>query len=150
MSAAETPQRGGHENRLLYWVIGAITLALLIAGVAAYRQQKSSREANAKADELIAALRARGLNVPASKDMIVRVLGTDGGPVCADPGSALAEGQLQAQLSNGASQVGQRPVIVAPRVVLGELVVLQVYCPEHVARFREVISGYEFDDTIND
>lgn len=150
MSAAETPERRGHENRLLYWAIGAVTLALLIAGVAAYRQQKSSKEANAKADELIAALRARGLNVPVSKDTIVRVLGADGGPVCQKPGSALSKGLLQAQLSNGASQVGQRPVIVARRVVQGELVVLRVYCPDQVAEFRDVISGYKFDDTIND
>lgn len=155
MSVAENPEQGERgsaepSDRLLYWVIGAVLLALLVGGIAIFRHESHSRKASAKTRQLTAALRAEGLDVPIGTETITRVLGSDGGPVCDDPGSALAKGILLGQLSNGASSVGQRPVIVGRQVVQGELIVLKVYCPDQVPKFRDLVAGLKFDNTIKD
>ena len=68
--------------------------------------------------------------MPADQSIIVSSLGTDGGAVCDNPANALGRAILFDQLTNGASQVGRRPIIADPRVLAGEALILQVYCPE--------------------
>src|SRR3546814_19472838 len=67
-----------------------------------YRSADQSRDAEARADELIAALDDAGAMVTPSQDQIVNVLGDDGGAVCANPNDALSRATLQAQLAHGA------------------------------------------------
>lgn len=76
------------------------------------------------------------------------VLGTDGGAVCQNPANSLGKAILNAELTNGASFVGRRPVLVAKRVVQGELLILQTYCPENVPAFVHKINGLKFKNTI--
>jgi hypothetical protein len=79
----------------------------------------------------------------------VNMLGTDGGNVCVDPASALNEATHRISLSNGAAQVGVRPVTVDSRIVQGELVILDVYCPDKAQKAREYLDGLKYDDVIN-
>ena len=51
-----------------------------------------ARQANDKADQLIAALEDAGAQHVPTKDQIVRVLGADGGAICDDPNDALRQG----------------------------------------------------------
>jgi hypothetical protein len=136
------------DDRWLYWAIGGVVVVLLIIGLITYSAGKNNAEAQAKARQLSQKVVAAGLNPPANLDQLTRSLGTDGGAVCSNPANALGKATLNAELTNGAAFVGLRPVIVAKRVVLGELLVLQTYCPEKVPAFQRKINDLKFKNTI--
>ncbi|MGB3438287.1 MAG: hypothetical protein WBA97_05990 [Actinophytocola sp.] len=131
------------------WVIIVVLVGLLVVGLASFRYAKRDKEANEKADQLVTKLEDAGLPVPASRETITNVLGADGGAICADPGSALRKAIADSQLVNGAASVGQRPIIGEVDLVSGAVLVLEVYCPDKVAAFRDSVEGYEFDDVGN-
>ena len=75
----------------------------------------------------------------------MRVLGDDGGATCEDPNEALNRAVLLAQLSNGASGPGSRPVIADSRVFQGQLLIIEVYCPDELDDFREFVEDLKTD-----
>jgi hypothetical protein len=125
---------------ILYVVVAIVVVAATVAGLLAYSSAKSTQKAEQKADQLIAALQKAGARTP-SRDQIVRVLGDDGGAVCANPNQALTRATLNAMLTNGAGGPGIRPVIVDRRVLLGELLIIQVYCPDKLPRFQQLVNN---------
>jgi hypothetical protein len=131
----------------LNWVIGGLLVVLAIVGVFTYSGAAEDREAQRKAEELTQRLEEEGLRAP-DADILVRTLGTDGGNVCDNPASALGRAHLYDQLTNGASHVGRRPVIVDRRVILGEALILETYCPDELDEFQEKFDDLEFDDTL--
>jgi hypothetical protein len=142
--AAESPWRQPHR-----WVIIAVIVALTVTGLILYGFHEYNEEAEAKANQLITSLKDEGLTPPSDAEAIANVLGTDGGAVCEDPGGALQKALLDAQLVNGASFVGQRPVRAKANLVRGETVILQVYCPDQVEAFRSSVRDYVFADESN-
>ena len=92
------------------------------------------------AAEFTQKLEAAGFTAP-DQDILVRTLGDDGGAVCDDPGGALRVAILNDQISNGAAFVGRRPVIIDNRLVRGEALLLETYCPDELPEFLE-----KFDD----
>jgi Tfp pilus assembly protein FimT len=128
------------ERTTLYVVVGIVVVILMVIGLIAYRGAKTSREADQKADQLIAAIESAGATAP-DKDQIVRVLGNDGGAVCADPSSALKKAALLALMTNGATGPGIRPVVIDGRVVKGELLIIKTYCPDQLSGFQDFIDG---------
>jgi hypothetical protein len=131
------------------WVIIAVLVALAVIGLITYGYAQHNQEAEAKAQQLTEELQNAGLRVPATQDTIVNVLGTDGGPVCEDPGAALRKALVDQQLVNGASFVGQRPIIGEVRLLEGAVIVLQVYCPDKVDAFRDAVDSYKLDGVVN-
>jgi hypothetical protein len=132
-------------RRLTALALGGVLVILLLVGLLTYRRTTATPRAEAKADQLIAALAAAGAPTP-SKTQIVRLLGEDGGAVCADPNSALARAAQYGGLSNGAGGPGIRPTIASSRAVRGELLVLSVYCPEQLAGFTTFVDGLTYAD----
>ncbi|GGN77162.1 hypothetical protein GCM10010112_50020 [Actinoplanes lobatus] len=126
------------DSKVLAWISGGVLVLMAGIGLFTYRGVKQSVEAEAKADQLVAELTAAGLRVPTT-EQIVHVLGDDGGAVCLDPGDALRRGILYGQLTNGAGGPGQRPVIAGNNVVKGQLIIMKVYCPDHLEEFQEVV-----------
>jgi hypothetical protein len=145
---AEGPPSGG--ERWMYWTVGAVVIALAVLGLINYSGAKRTAEAEQKAQELTQRLEQAGLRAPADQDIFVRSLGTDGGNVCDNPGEALGKAVLYDSLANGAAFVGRRPVIVDRRIVLGEALILETYCPDKLQEYREAIDDLKFDDTIKD
>lgn len=127
------------QRFILYIIIAVAVVVLMVAGLIVYRSAKSTPEARAKADQLIAVLQKAGVRTP-SRNQIVRVLGEDGGPVCANPAKALNKAILLAQLANGAGGPGTRPVIADSRILKGELLVIQIYCPGQLSAFQQLVS----------
>src|SRR4051794_19351628 len=114
-----------HKSHLTtYLVIGVAFLLLLGVALLTFHSAEESRQADEKADQLISELTAAGARTP-SQEQIVRVLGDDGGAVCAAPGEALSRGVLYSQISNGAAGPGQRPVIADSRIVKGQLLIVK-------------------------
>ena len=146
-AAAATPT-AEPDNRLMYWIIAAVLLVLLVVGLIVYDQAKDNADAQAKATQLEQKFRAAGLPVPAETDQIVNALGTDGGAVCDNPASGFGKALLFDSLTNGGSHVGRRPVIVPRRVLQGEALILQVYCPDKLAAYQDKINQLKTDNTI--
>lgn len=130
------------ERAIIYGVAATVVLTFMIIGLIAWRSAKSTREAEAKADQLIAALRLAGAPLP-DHDEVVRMFGDDGGAVCTDPTGALSKATLNAQLTNGAGGPGTRPVITASRVVRGEALVIGIYCPDQLPAFQQFIDSLD-------
>jgi Tfp pilus assembly protein FimT len=134
------------ERRTLYIVLSVVFAVLLVIGLISFRSARSTAEAEEKAGQLIAELENAGARAP-SQEALVRVLGDDGGAVCADPNGALSRATLLAQLTNGASGPGSRPVIANSRVVQGELMIIKVYCPDELEEFQEFVDSLNLDTT---
>jgi hypothetical protein len=139
-----------HDHRWLYWTVGIVVVALAIIGLITYSSNKDDREAQQKAEQLTQKLQAAGLRVPQDQDIITRSLGTDGGAVCDNPASALGKAILLDQLGNGATFVGRRPVIVDPRVLKGEAIILETYCPDKLKAYQDKVDDLKTDDTIKE
>ncbi len=75
-----------HHNRFVYWGAWALLGVFVVIGLFTFSSARESRQANDKADQLIAALEDAGAQSVPSKDQIVRILGEDGGATCDDPG----------------------------------------------------------------
>jgi amino acid transporter len=143
-----TPEPHPERRKWIYGGIGLVLGGLIVWGLIALPERKKDEEAQAKADQVIQQFEAQGF-FPPDKDLLVNLLGTDGGNVCVDPASALKEAVHRATLSNGAAFVGIRPVTVDSRIVQGELIILDVYCPDQAVKAREYLDSLEYDDVIN-
>jgi hypothetical protein len=128
------PSRAGRF--VVYGLLAVVVVTLAVTGLVIYQSGKDSRDADAKADQLVAQLQEFGLRTP-SKETIVRVLGDDGGAVCANPNNALTKAALAAQLVNGAGGPGTRPVLADTRFLQGELAIISVYCPDQLQEFQQ-------------
>jgi hypothetical protein len=137
-----------HERRWIYITAAIILGALLIAALVAFRSVRETTQAQDKADQLISALEDAGATAP-DQDQIVRVLGDDGGATCEDPNAALNRAVLLAQLANGAgSGPGARPIIADSKVLKGQLLIIQVYCPDELEDFQEFVDDLKTDDGV--
>jgi hypothetical protein len=149
MSTQQSPPRHQGWAQTHRWVIIVVIVALAVVGLITYGFHRHNEEAAAKAQQLTNELTEAGLRSPANQETIVNVLGTDGGPVCENPGAALRKALVDQQIVNGAAFVGQRPVIGEVRLVDGAVIVLEVYCPEKVDAFRAAVEDYRLDDVAN-
>jgi hypothetical protein len=134
-------------RRITYLVLGVAFLLLLGVGLVAYSSNKSTAQANEKADQFIAELSAAGARTP-TKERVVQVLGDDGGATCADPNSALKRGALLGGLTNGAAGPGIRPIIADNKVVQGQLLIIKVYCPIEAEEFQQFVNNLRYGPVI--
>ena len=137
------------SSRGLTWALGGVLLLLCVIGLITYSSNARSADAEQKAQELTQKLEAAGLRAPADQDIFIRSFGTDGGNVCDNPGDALGKATLFSMFTNGASHVGQRPVIVDRRLIQGQLLIMETYCPDEVQDFKDDFQDLKFDDVIN-
>lgn len=133
------------ERGWIYITACVLLGVLVLAGLIAFSSARETREAQEKADQLIAAIEDAGGTAP-TKDQIVRVLGDDGGSTCENPNEALSRAVLLAQLANGATGPGARPVIADSRVFQGQLLIIEVYCPDELDDFQEFVDDLKTDD----
>ena len=133
------------ERSWIYVTACVLLGVLLLAAVLAFRGARETAEAQEKADELIAAVEAAGATAP-DRDRIVRVLGDDGGATCDNPNDALSRSTLFSLLTNGAAGPGIRPVIADSRAVQGQLLIIEVYCPEELEEFQQFVDDLKTDD----
>ena len=133
------------ERSWIYFAACAVLAVLVLWAIFAFSSARETKRAQDKADELIAALQDAGARTP-DQDQIVRVLGDDGGATCANPNEALSRATLLALLANGATGPGARPVIADSRAVRGQLLIMQIYCPDELEDFQEFVDDLKTDD----
>jgi hypothetical protein len=137
-----------NTRRITYFLVGGVILVLCVVGLVAFNSNKETAAAETKADQLITTLGAAGLPAP-SKEQIVRVLGDDGGVVCADPTLALKKAIMFGLLTNGAAGPGIRPIIADNLLVQGELAVIKTYCPDELPAFTKTAEQLKTADLGN-
>ncbi|GAB3889743.1 hypothetical protein GCM10029964_060020 [Kibdelosporangium lantanae] len=128
------------QRFVLYGAAIAVVVVLAVVGLLGWRASATGKEARRKADQLVAALDTAGARTP-SADEIVRLLGDDGGAVCAAPNDALTKATMLGQLANGSGGPGTRAVVADSRLVYGEVLVISIYCPDQLAGFQQFVSG---------
>lgn len=133
----------------LYGVTSALVLVLAVIATVAWRGVSENREAEAKADRLLAVAEETGDQKP-DRDQVVRLLGTDGGAVCADPTAALSRAGYLAQMSNGAGGPGARPVVTDSELVGAGLAIIAIYCPDHLSEFKEFADDLRTADLVGE
>ena len=133
------------ERSWIYYTALAVLGALAVIALFTFAGAKETREAQDKADQLISALEDAGARTP-DRDQIVRVLGDQGGATCANPNDALSRAILHSQLTNGATGPGMRPVIADSRVVQGQLLIIEIYCPDELDEFKAYVDDLKTDD----
>ena len=137
------------ERTTIYVAVAVALLLLAVVGLIAYRGHERTESAEAKADQLIAAIEEAGYRAP-SKDRIVGVLGDDGGALCVDPSGALTTSALRNMLTNGAGGPGARPIIADSLVFKGQLLVVQIYCPDELEEFEAFVNELKTADVVNE
>ncbi|MFI1659022.1 hypothetical protein ACH4ZU_29560 [Streptomyces sp. NPDC020472] len=142
-----SPTRFASEHKWIYWGAIVILVGLVVTGIVRYESVKTGNETLSKAHRLQEELVKAGYPSP-DTDTVERLLGTDGGQVCEEPGNALKTALWKIQQANGASGPGMRPVISDTRAVGAERIVLQVYCPDKVDDFQDEVKDLETDDTV--
>ncbi len=147
--STDTETQPRRERSWIYITSCILLGALVIGGLIAFRSAKSTREAEDKADQLIAALENAGARTP-DRDQIVRVLGTDGGATCTDPNESLNRAILLSQLANGAAGPGARPVLADSRVFKGQVLIIEIYCPDQLDDFKEFVDNLKTADVASD
>ena len=101
-----TETRATRERSWIYITVLVVLGVLAVVGAARLQLGAGDRQAEEKADELIAALEDAGRRRP-GQDQIVRVLGDDGGAMCENPNDALSAGRPAVAASNGAAGPGR-------------------------------------------
>jgi glutamate:GABA antiporter len=133
------------RNRAVVWAIAALLLILAVVLVLVYKPAPNNHLAQAKAHRVEALYAAHGLTVPVDDKTLTSILGTNGGSVCASPTSALTKAMQDLSLANGGATVGIRPIRESRRVVEGEQIILQVYCPKQLPAFSKYVNAKRYD-----
>jgi hypothetical protein len=136
------------SNRTIYLIVAGVFAVLLIVMLVAWNYDRQNAEADAKAQQLIAAYEKAGLTAP-DQDEIARVLGDDGGAVCETADSELVQGYWKLRLMIG----GEFYVRAAPldgRIREGLSSVVDIYCPEKRPDIEDFFKGWDFENVVRD
>ncbi|WP_142137198.1 hypothetical protein [Acidovorax sp. SLBN-42] len=146
-TATETqPKR---ERSLIYIITIVVLVVLGVIATVMFLTARQEVKSQDKAEELIQVLSDAGVDVNLTAEQISRVLGNDGGAVCANPNDALSRAVLLDRIANGASGPGIRPIITDTRYLQGQVLIMQVYCPNEVEEFQQFVDSLELTDTGN-
>ena len=135
------------ERRSLYIGLAVVAAVMMVVGLLMFKAGSTTQEAEDKAAQLTTEIEATGRTAPSS-EVLVKLFGDDGGAVCDDPNAALSRATLLAQMTTGTGGVGQRPILAAGRVVEGEQLILEVYCPEELPDFQDFVNDLKLDDNV--
>lgn len=138
--------QSSRERSWIYITSCVILVVLTIWAVFAFHSARETKRAQDKADAFIAALHDAGAARTPDKNQVVRVLGDDGGATCANPNKALSRATLFTLLANGATGPGARPIIADSRLLQGQLLIIQNYCPEELKDFQKTVDDLKTAD----
>jgi len=136
-------EQSPRSRSVLYVVVSVILVILAVWAVIAFASARESKQADEKATELIQVLEDAGATATPRPEVVARVLGDDGGGVCANPNQALSRATLFGLLTNGTSGPGLRPVLVDNKVFRGQLAIIEVYCPDELEDFQQFVDSLE-------
>jgi hypothetical protein len=131
------------NHKVIYGVVGGVLAVLLIIMLVTWNYNRPSESAVAKAEQLVSAFQAAGLQTPVDVDQVAQAFGEDGGEVCQLAGSGALLGYLKTRLGVG-GEFYYRPTLVDRRVVLGTTLVVKTYCPQKLAAAEAFVAGLRY------
>ena len=146
--STEAEQSKPRNRTVLYVIVSVVLVILAVWAVIAFGRARDTKQAEEKADQLTQVLEDAGATAPPT-ELIARVLGDDGGAVCADPNQALSRATLYGMLTTGAGGSGERPALVDNKVLRGQLAIIEVYCPDQLEDFQQFVDSLETTDSAN-
>ena len=146
MSTANETQTPRERSVISIVAIVVLVVLAVIATVLFVGARQQARDVE-KAQQLLDSFADAGISVSFTPEQVAEVLGDDGGATCADPNSALARSTLLASLSNGAGGPGLRATIVESRLLQGQLLIIETYCPDEAEEFQQFVDSL---DTVGD
>ena len=129
------------ERSVIYAVVVAVLIVLGVIATLLFLDRRQEARDLEKAEQLLSAFSDAGISVSLSAEQVAGVLGDDGGATCADPNAALSRSTLLAGLANGAGGPGTRPVIVETRLLQGQLLIIETYCPDQAEGFQQFVDS---------
>lgn len=127
-------------------IMMAVVLVLLMCGCqGSPAKDPGSSEALRKAELLQEKLEQQGLPVP-DIDTITALYGTNGGVAGMYAGSDFQTYYNLIHLGN----TGRRPTYLDPKVVAYDEAVLEVYCPEKLAHYRDMVEEWKTEEVLPD
>ena len=96
------------QRSVLYVVVSVVLVILAVWAVIAFSSARGEQRAEEMAEELVQQLEDAGATAP-QPEVVARVLGDDGGAVCANPNRALSRSTLYGMLTTGCGRHGQAP-----------------------------------------
>jgi hypothetical protein len=136
------------RERTIYWIVAGALGVLLIVMLVAWNYDRQNEEADAKAQQLIAAFENAGLPTP-DQDQVARTLGDDGGQVCETADSELVQGYWKLRLMIG-GEFYVRATSLPGTIREGLSLVVDVYCPEKRPDIEDFFEGWDFDNVVRD
>ncbi|MGN6693716.1 MAG: hypothetical protein ACTHN0_06025 [Aquihabitans sp.] len=137
------------SHKAIYATVIGVFAALLVVMMVTFDYDKQNREADRKADQLIALYEKRGLPAPADKDQIARVLGDDAAVVCKPLGNGVDLGTLKTRLGVG-GEFYFRSTRVDAKALIGLESIVQVYCPDELDDIHDFLDGFKLEDDLID
>ena len=137
------------SHKTIYAIVGAVFAVLLVVMVVSFDYDKQNREADRKADQLIALYEEAGLPVPAERDQIARVLGDDAAVVCEPLANGVDLGTLKTRLGVG-GEFYFRSTRVDAKALVGLTAIVSVYCPDELPDLGDFLDGFDFEDDLID
>ena len=141
----------GHDDSWIYWTVGAVVVVLAVIGLITYSGEKDDRGGAAEGRSSSRSSSSRP-GCPCQRSghhHPVRSAPT-AEPSVRTPPTRWARRSCNDQLTNGADFVGRRPVIIDRRIVLGEALILQTYCPDKLKEYQDKIDDLKYDNTIKE
>jgi hypothetical protein len=132
------------SHKWVYITIAVVIVALMVAGVLLYHQEKQSKASAAAAKEFVHALQVQGLPSPTVEEA-ARMFGTDGGPYAKNLEQELQHAQYVWQL--GTAGPASRPVILDGDFLKAARAFVMVYAPEKMAQFQQWVDGLKTGET---
>lgn len=137
--SSELETQPKRERSIIYVITIVVLVVLGVIAVVTFLTARQEAEAQDKAEQFLSSLEENGIDTALTAEQIARVLGDDGGGVCANPNEALSKAILFDRLSNGAAGPGQRPILAEDRLLEGQLLIIETYCPEELEEFQQFV-----------
>ena len=137
--STETEQQPTRERSIIYIVTVTVLIVLAVIALVTFLSARQEVEAQDKAEQFLSSLEENGIDTSLTAEQVARVLGDDGGGVCANPNEALSKAILFDRLSNGAAGPGQRPILAEDRLLEGQLLIIETYCPDELEEFQQFV-----------
>lgn len=137
--STETERQPQRERSVIYIITVVVLVALAVIALVTFLSARQEVKAQDKAEQFLASLEENGITTSLTAEQVARVLGDDGGGVCANPNDALSKAVLFDRLSNGAAGPGQRPILAEDRLLEGQLLIIETYCPEELEEFQQFV-----------
>ncbi|GGI46804.1 type II secretory pathway pseudopilin PulG [Agromyces flavus] len=141
--STETEQQPQRERSIIYIITIVVLVILAVIALITFLSARQEAQATDKAEQFLASLDENGIDTDLTAEQVARVLGDDGGGVCANPNDALSKAILFERLTNGAAGPGQRPIIAQDNVVEGQLLIIETYCPDELEDFQQFVDDLQ-------